>query len=97
MWLLLLALVGFAVPNGLFLYWLFVEFDGWGAVFANHLALAFIVDVFGTLAILSVYFARRPIGPWRWYWFTGLSLLGGFVFSLPLYYWLNTRRGTPDA
>ncbi|HEX5004579.1 MAG TPA: hypothetical protein VFV65_04645 [Gemmatimonadales bacterium] len=97
MWLLLVAAAGFVVPNGLFLYWLLVEFDGWGAVLANHLALAFVLDVFGTLVILSVHFARRPIGPWRWYWFAALSLLGGFVFSLPLYYWLNTRRADPAA
>jgi hypothetical protein len=49
------------------------------------------------LIILSVYFARRPIGQVKWYWFTLLSLLGGLGFSLPLYYWLNRRQLTPAA
>ena len=58
---------------------------------------AFILDCFMAMAILAVYFARRPIGPLRWPWFVGLSLLGGLAFSLPLYYWLNLRAiAKPD-
>jgi hypothetical protein len=30
MWLLLIALFGFVVPNGFFIYWLLVEFAGSG-------------------------------------------------------------------
>ena len=92
MWLLAIAAFGFLVPNGFFLYWLFVEFDGLGPVVENTHALAFILDVLVALILLSVYFARRPIGPVRWYWFVVLSLAGGLGFSLPLYYWLNQRR-----
>jgi len=92
MWLLVIALFGFLVPNGFFLYWLLVEFDGLRPVFENTLALGFILDVLVALILLSVYFARRPIGPVRWYWFVALSFAGGLGFSLPLYYWLNQRR-----
>ena len=92
MWLLLVALVGFVVPNGFFVYWLLVEFHGLGPVLRNNLALGFILDVLVALVILSVYFARRPIGVVKWHWFILLSLLGGLGFSLPLYYWLNLRQ-----
>ena len=92
MLLLATALFGLLVPNGLFLYWLVYEFNGMGPVFQNHLALGFILDVFLALIILSVYFARHPIGRVRWQWFVVLSLVGGFGFSLPLYYWLNRRQ-----
>lgn len=92
MWLLIAALFGFIVPNGFFLYWLFVEFNGLGPVLQDRLALGFILDVTLAMAVLSVYFARHPIGPVRWPWFVLLSLLGGLGFSLPLYYWLNRSR-----
>lgn len=90
-WLLAVALLGFVIPNGLFAYWLFFEFQTVGALVGDELALAFIVDCFMAMAILAVYFARRPIGAVRWPWFVVLSFVGGLGFSLPLYYWLNAR------
>jgi hypothetical protein len=92
MWLLVIALIGLLIPNGLFVYWFFFEFNSWQAVAGNRLALAFILDAFMAMGLLAIYFARRPIGPVRWYWFVVLSLAGGLGFSLPLYYWLNLRR-----
>lgn len=91
MWLLLIAFFGLVVPNGLFVYWLFFEFHGLGPVLQDTLALGFILDVFLVLIVLSVYFARHPLGRVKWYWFVVLSFLGGLGFSLPLYYWLNKR------
>ena len=89
--LIAVALFGFFVPNGFFLYWLFVEYNGIAPVLQDKLAIGFILDVFVALIILSVYFARHPIGRVKWYWFVVLSLAGGLGFSLPLYYWLNRR------
>ena len=97
MWLLLLALLGFVGPNGFFIYWLLFEFHGLGPVLQDKLALGFMLDVLLVLIILGVYFARRPIGRVKWYWFVLLSLLGGLAFSLPLYYWLNRRQPMPAA
>ena len=97
MWLLLLALLGFVVPNGFFMYWLLIEFHGLGPVLQDKLALGFMLDVLFVLIMLGVYFARRPIGRVKWYWFVLLSLLGGLAFSLPLYYWLNRRQPAPTA
>ncbi len=95
MLLLAVALFGLLVPNGFFVYWMLYEFDGFGPVLQNRLALGFMLDVFLALIILSVYFARHPIGRVKWQWFVMLSLLGGFGFSLPLFYWLNSR--TPQT
>jgi hypothetical protein len=92
MLLLLVSAFGFVVPNGFFVYWLSYEFQGFGPVMQDKLALGFILDVFLALVILSVYFAHHPIGRVRWPWFVALSLMGGLGFSLPLYYWLNRRR-----
>jgi hypothetical protein len=97
MWLVLIALFGLLVPNGLFVVWLTREYQGLGPVLADKLALGFILDALMALALLSAYFARRPIGAVRWYWFTLLSLIGGLGFSLPFYYWLNLRREPREA
>jgi hypothetical protein len=43
--LLFVALLGFVVPNGFFLYWLLFEFDGIGRVLQDKLALGFMLDV----------------------------------------------------
>lgn len=91
MWLLLVALFGLVVPNGLFVTWLLTEFDGIDAMLSNRLALAFMLEAMLLLVLLAVHFARRPPGPVRWPWFVVLSLVGGLGFGLPLYYWLNTR------
>jgi hypothetical protein len=92
MFLLVIALFGLLVPNGLFLYWLFDEFDGIAAMLQNKLALGFMLDAFLAMGLLAYYFARKPIGPVSWYWFIVLSLLGGLGFSLPFYWWLNKRQ-----
>lgn len=97
MWLLLVALLGLLIPNGFFVYWMLNEYHGLGPVLQDRLALGFILDAVLALVLLTVYFARHPIGRVRWPWFAVLSLLGGLGFSLPLYYWLNTRSGKPVA
>jgi hypothetical protein len=97
MGLLLVAAFGLLVPNGFFLYWLFNEYQGLGPVLEDRLALGFILDVAVALVVLSVYFAKHPLGPVRWPWFVLLSFMGGLGFSLPLYYWLNQRRAGPGS
>lgn len=92
MLLLLVALFGLLVPNGFFIYWLFSEFNGFGPVLENHLALGFILDATLVTALLCYYFAKSPIGTFKWPWFLVLSLLGGLGFSLPFYWWLNKRQ-----
>jgi len=91
-WLAIAALFGLIVPNGLFLYWIVNEYHGLGPVLDDHLALGFILDAFLAMVLLAVYFAKRPIGKVKWPTFVALSLLGGLGFSLPLYWWLNTRK-----
>jgi hypothetical protein len=91
MGLLLVAAFGLLVPNGIFVYWLLNEYQGLGPVLQDRLALAFILDVAVALAILTIYFAKHPLGRVGWPWFVLLSFMGGLGFSLPLYYWLNRR------
>jgi hypothetical protein len=91
--LLLAALVGLLVPNALFLDWMIHEYHGLRPVLADRLALSFMIDGVLVVILLTTYFARRPIGPVRWPWFVVLSFAGGLGFSIPFFYWWNTRNG----
>lgn len=91
--LLIIALFGLLVPNGIFIYWLFTEYRSPADFVNNKLALGFILDCFLAVALIAVWFAKNPIGKIKWYWFIVFSLIGGLGFSLPFYYWLNERRG----
>jgi hypothetical protein len=89
--LILIALFGLLVPNGIFVYWLLTDFRGISDFVTNRLALAFIIDAIMAMLLLAYWFRSNPIGKVRWYWFVVLSLLGGLGFSIPFYYWLNRR------
>jgi len=90
--LLLIALFGLLITNGIFLYWLLYECDGIASNTQNKLAIAFILDAFLAMGLLAFYFARNPIGKGKWYWFIVLSILGGLGFSIPFYWWLNKQN-----
>lgn len=89
--LLLIALFGLFVPNGIFVYWLLTEFHSLNDVIGNRLALGFMIEAFLLLGLLAYWFAKNPIGRVKWYWFIVLSLIGGIGFGLPFYWWLNKR------
>lgn len=97
MFLLIIALFGLFVPNGIFIYWLFTEFGSVGEVLNNKLAVAFIIDAFMAMFLLAYWFAMKPVGKISWYWFVVFSLVGGLGFSLPFYWWLNQRYGALEA
>jgi hypothetical protein len=92
MLLLVIALFGLIVPNGIFIYWLLTEFHSLAEVINNKLAVAFIIDAFMAMFLLAYFFAVNPIGKIKWHWFIVLSLIGGLGFSIPFYFWLNKRN-----
>ena len=96
MFLLIIALFGLFIPNGIFIYWLFTEFNSVADVIGNKLAVAFIIDAFMALFLLAYWFAVKPLGKVRWHWFIVLSIIGGLGFSLPFYWWLNQKFDQPE-
>jgi hypothetical protein len=95
--LLLIALFGLLVPNGLFVYWLFYEFESVEAVLSNTLAIGFMLDALLATALLAWLFALRPVGRLRWPWFVVFALVGGLGFAIPFYLWMNRRRSAEPA
>lgn len=92
MWLLIVALFGLLVPNGIFIYWLATEFRGLSDILGNRLALGFIIEAFAVMFLMAFYFRKNPPGKVKWYWFIVLSLIGGIGFGIPFYWWLNKRE-----
>lgn len=90
--LLVIALFGLVVPNGMFVYALAHDFPSLAAAFSDRLALSLLIDAVVAVGLLAFVWAVRPIGPVKWPWFVAMSLLGGLGFSVPFYLWLNWRR-----
>lgn len=60
--LLSIAAFGLFIPNGMFIYYLFSEFQSLTEVFNNMLALGFIIDALMATGLLAWFFAKHPIG-----------------------------------
>lgn len=91
MGMLLVAIFGLLVPNGIFIYWLLNDFNSISDITNNGLALAFIIEAFAVMFFMAYWFAKNPPGKVKWYWFIVLSLIGGIGFSIPMFWWLNKR------
>ncbi len=91
--LIAISLFGLFVPNGMFLYYVMVEFTSISEVLNDLLALGFIVDAFMAMGLIAWWFAKNPLGRYSWKMFILLSLIGGLGFSLPFFYLLNRRSG----
>lgn len=94
--LVVVALLSFGVTNGVFLYWLLFRTRELVQGLLHPAALVLELDIVVVLGLLTVYFARHPLGRWSWRTFLGLSLLGGLGFSIPTFVLLNTPA-TPLA
>jgi hypothetical protein len=94
--LLSIAAFGLFVPNGMFFYYLFVQFTSVSQVLNDLLALGFIIDAFMATGLLAWWFAQNPIGRYSWKTFIALSLAGGLGFSLPFFYYLNKRSSDQE-
>ena len=51
--LLSIACFGLFIPNGMFFYYIFIQFSSLSEVFNNLLALGFIIDAFIATALLA--------------------------------------------
>ena len=88
----LAALFGLLGPNGVFLYYAFARRPEFVAAITHPVALALMIEAFLMVALLALWLARRPLGPWGWRSFVLLSLLGGLGFAAPMIVLLNEPR-----
>jgi hypothetical protein len=85
------ALFGLLGPNGVFLYWAFARHREFHAALTHPVALALMIEAFVMVALLAIWLAKRPLGPWGWRSFVAMSLLGGLGFAAPMIVLLNAR------
>lgn len=96
MYLLILAIIGFAAPQGIYFYWLATKFSSFDEILKNDLAVGFAVEMLAATLMIGYWFSVNNIGKVRTYWFVLLSLIGGLGFAMPLFYWLNKRSETEE-
>ena len=85
------ALFGLVGPNGVFLHWAFARHTEFRAAITHPVAAALMVEAFVMVALLALWLAKRPLGPWGWRSFVAMSLLGGLGFAAPMIVLLNSK------
>ena len=82
--LLIFAVFGLVVPNGIFLLVLFKRPELLLAALANPVALVFILEAFFLMFLVAWLLARAEAKKSVWMGFIALSLIGSMMFSVPL-------------
>jgi hypothetical protein len=82
-WLWALAISGFLILNGAFLYGL-ADRDLVFEAVTNPLALAFVVEAFILMGVLAYLLAKWNVTRLSWQWFVFLSVIGGLAFAVPI-------------
>ena len=78
-----LAVLGFVVVNGAFLYGLLTP-GVFEEALANPIALAFMLEAMLLLGAFAYLLTKWQVGRLSWVWFIVLSMLGSMAFALPI-------------
>ena len=89
--LLALAILGFLVPNGIFVYFLLFDFSVVSAAHSNPVSAAFIGEAIFLMLLFAWFFSRQERSPQSWWLFLILTLIGSLAFSVPFYLFLYSR------
>ena len=91
--LLVFAIAGFVIPNGIFIYHLITDFSVVSAAHANPVAAAFISEAIFLMLLLTWLLKRALPGSRHWLGFLAASMIGSLAFSVPLFLFLPRRPG----
>lgn len=78
-----LAVVGFIVVNGAFLYGL-IRPGVLQEALSNPVSMAFMIEAMLLMGALAYLLTKWHVGRLPWGWFVLLSLLGSMAFALPI-------------
>ncbi|GEP42797.1 hypothetical protein [Brevifollis gellanilyticus] len=95
--LLGLALFGFIVPNGIFIYYALAAPAVMMAALANEVSLVFILEAFFLMFLFAWLLHRRGIRSPGWLAFIIMSLIGSLAFSVPACLYLVSRKARRAA
>jgi uncharacterized membrane protein YhaH (DUF805 family) len=97
-WLWILAVFGFGVVNGAFVYGLLFQPGAFSEAMTNPIAAAFMVEAMLLVGVLAYLLSKWKITQLPWWWFVLFSLFGSMVFALPIVLlWPQRRRESADA
>lgn len=90
---LVIAVIAFLGPNGLYLYFSLTQPELNSAVMRNPIALAFIIEAFMLVAIFLGWVYRLTHSWKRVAIYFVLTMCGSLAFSFPLFLYRNSRNG----
>ena len=90
----ILAVVGFAGLNGVFVWAVLSRPETLTSAFQNPVAAAFMAEAFLLVGVLAYLLARWKVNQVHWGWFVVLSLVGGIAFALPMVLLWSSRHRT---
>ena len=92
-WLWLLAIFGFSIVNGAFLYGLFFEPAAMAEAISNPIAAAFMIEALLLMVAFAYLLSKWGVNRLSWIWFVILSLIGSMAFALPIVLlWRNDEQ-----
>ena len=89
--LLVLAVFGFLVPNGIFLYQAVADPDAVRASFSNPIAIVLWLEALLLLGLFCWLIHRNGNPKPGWVVFLILSLVGSLACSVPAFLWMWSR------
>ena len=95
-WLWTLAVFGFLIVNGAFVYGL-LEPGVLAAAVTNPIALAFMGEALVLVGVIAYLLTKWRVCRMPWPWFVILSLLGSMAFALPVVLLSPSGRLGPGA
>jgi hypothetical protein len=91
-----LAVLGFVVVNGAFLYGL-LRPGVLQEALANPVALAFMVEAMVLMGAFAYLLSKWRVSRLSWVWFVLLSLVGSMAFALPIVLLWPRAKGEPRS
>jgi hypothetical protein len=97
-WLWALAVTGFLVVNGAFLYGLLFQPEAMAIAMRNPISVAFMIEALLLLGAFTYLLPRWGVSRLSSAWFVILSLVGSMAFALPVVLlWGRRRRRSAEG
>lgn len=95
--LLTTAIVGFMVPNGLFVYHSLLHPAAFQTALANPVALLFMAEALLLMLLLAWLIHHLGFRSPGWLAFIIMSLVGSMAFSVPAFLFLASRKASSNS
>ena len=95
--LLVLAIAGLIIPNGIFLRYAFSDSDYMKQALGNPISLVFIAEAFFLMFLFAWLIRKMEIRKPTGFFFIVMSILGSMAFSVPASLYLAFRAKSDES